>query len=85
MLDRLTGTPVAVFDAACTQLLANPLYDALMREHRGNERNAVWRNFLGSGSGVRHTPQSLLALKAAQVASCGPRPTATPRISESGA
>jgi hypothetical protein len=85
MLDRLTGTPVAVFDAACTQLLANPLYDALMGEHRGNERNAVWRNFLGSGSGVRHTPQSLLALKAAQVASCGPRPTAMPRISESGA
>jgi transcriptional regulator with XRE-family HTH domain len=68
MLDRLTGTSVAVFDAACTQLLAKPLYDALMGEHRGNERNAVWRNFLGSGSRVRHTPQSLLALKAAQVA-----------------
>jgi hypothetical protein len=28
----------------------------------------VWRNFLGSGSRVRHTPQSLLALNAAQVA-----------------
>ena len=68
MLDRLTGTPVAVFDAACTLLLANPLYEALMGEHRGNERNAVWRNFLGSGSRVRHTPESLLALKAAQVA-----------------
>ena len=63
MLDRLTGTPVAVFDAACMQLLANPLYDALMGEHRGNERNAVWRNFLGSCSRVRHTPESLLALK----------------------
>jgi transcriptional regulator with XRE-family HTH domain len=68
MLDRLTGTPVAVFDAACTLLLANPLYVALMGEHRGNDRNAVWRNFLGSGSRVRHTPESLLALKAAQVA-----------------
>jgi hypothetical protein len=68
MLDRLTGTPVAVFDAACTLLLANPLYEALMGEHRGNERNAVWRNFLGSGSRFRHTPESLLALKAAQVA-----------------
>jgi predicted metal-dependent enzyme (double-stranded beta helix superfamily)/DNA-binding XRE family transcriptional regulator len=67
MLDRLTGTPVAVFDAACTLLLANPLYEALMGEHRGNERNAVWRNFLGSGSRVRHTPESLRALKAAQV------------------
>jgi hypothetical protein len=39
-----------------------------MGEHRGNERNAVWRNFLGSGSRVRHTPESLLAIKAAQVA-----------------
>jgi DNA-binding XRE family transcriptional regulator len=68
MLDRLTGTPVAVFDAACTLLLANPLYEAVMGEHRGNERNAVWRNFLGSGSRVRHTPESLLALKARQVA-----------------
>lgn len=68
MLDRLTGTPVAVFDAACTLLLANPLYEALMGEHRGDERNAVWRNFLGSGSRVRHTPESLLALKTAQVA-----------------
>ncbi|MET0704203.1 MAG: helix-turn-helix transcriptional regulator [Mycobacterium sp.] len=68
MLDRLTGTPVAVFDAGCTQLLANPLYDAVMGVHRGNERNAVWRNFLGSGSRVRHTPGSLLALKTAQVA-----------------
>jgi len=28
----------------------------------------VWRNFLGSGSRVRHTPQSLHALKTAQVA-----------------
>jgi len=68
MLDRLTATPVAVFDAAFTQLLANPLYTALMGEHHGNERNAVWRNFLGSGSRVRHTPQSLHALKTAQVA-----------------
>jgi transcriptional regulator with XRE-family HTH domain len=68
MLDRLTGTPVAVFDAACTLLLANPLYEAVMGEHRGNERNAVWRNFLGSGSRVRHTPESLLALKGRQVA-----------------
>jgi transcriptional regulator with XRE-family HTH domain len=68
LLDRLTGTPVAVFDAACTQLLASPVYTALMGEHHGNERNALWRNFLGSGSRVRHTPQSLLALQTAQVA-----------------
>src|SRR3954451_14449456 len=58
MLDRLTGTPVAVSDAAWTLLLANPLYTALMGEYRGNDRNAVWRNFLGSGSRVRYTPQT---------------------------
>ncbi len=69
MLDRLTGTPVAVSDAAWTLLLANPLYTALMGERHGNERNAVWRNFLGSGNlRVRHTPQSLRALESAQVA-----------------
>ncbi|MFJ4622056.1 helix-turn-helix transcriptional regulator [Streptomyces sp. NPDC088812] len=68
MMDRLTGTPVAVFDAAWTQLLANPLYTALMGEWRGDDLNAVWRNFLGSGTRVRHTPESRGALRAAQVA-----------------
>ena len=68
MLDRLTGTPVAVSDAAWTLLLANPLYTALMGEYHGNERNAVWRNFLGSGSRFRHTPESQRALEAMQVA-----------------
>ncbi|MFI6335886.1 helix-turn-helix transcriptional regulator [Streptomyces sp. NPDC050535] len=68
MLDRLTGTPVAVSDAAWTLLLANPPYVALMGEYHGNERNAVWRNFLGSGSRVRHTPEGLRTLEATQVA-----------------
>jgi transcriptional regulator with XRE-family HTH domain len=68
MLDRLIGTPVAVSDATWTLLLANPLYTALMGEHHGNNRNAVWRNFLGSGSRVRHTPEGRRALEAAQVA-----------------
>lgn len=68
MLDRLTGTPVAVFDAAWTQLLANPLYTALMGEWHGDDLNAVWRNFLGIGTRVRHTPESRGALRAAQVA-----------------
>jgi transcriptional regulator with XRE-family HTH domain len=67
MLDRLTGTPVAVSDATWTLLLANPLYTALMGQPRGNDRNAVWRNFLGSGNRVRHTPESWRALEAAQV------------------
>ncbi len=68
MMDRLAGTPVAVFDAAWTQLLANPLYTALLGEWHGNDLNAVWRNFLGAGTRVRHTPESLGALRSAQVA-----------------
>ncbi|WP_314177917.1 helix-turn-helix transcriptional regulator [Streptomyces winkii] len=69
MLDRLTGTPVAVSDATWTLLLANPLYTALMGEMHGKERNAVWRNFLGRGTGrIRYTPQSRRALEAMQVA-----------------
>ncbi|MEV0294361.1 helix-turn-helix transcriptional regulator [Nocardia sp. NPDC050710] len=68
MLDRLTGTPVAVFDAAWTQLLANPLYTALIGEWDGNDLNAVWRNFLNPHSRIRHSPESKGALQAAQVA-----------------
>ncbi|WP_330174704.1 helix-turn-helix transcriptional regulator [Streptomyces sp. NBC_01498] len=68
MLDRLTNTPVVVFDAAWNQLLANPLYTALMGEWHGKDLNAVWRNFLGTGSRVRHTPESRGALQAHQAA-----------------
>jgi hypothetical protein len=68
MLDRLTGTPVAVSDATWTLLLANPLYTALMGEWHGKDRNAVWRAFLGSGSRVRYTPEGRRALEETQVA-----------------
>jgi transcriptional regulator with XRE-family HTH domain len=68
MLDRLAGTPVAVFDAAWTQLLANPLYTALMGEWHGDDLNAVWRNFVNPRSRVRHTPESRGALQVAHVA-----------------
>jgi transcriptional regulator with XRE-family HTH domain len=71
MLDRLTGTPVAVYDASWTLLLANPPYAALMGDPsgwRGNQRNGVWRNFLGPGTRARHTPESLRAFEAALVA-----------------
>ncbi|WP_030908136.1 helix-turn-helix transcriptional regulator [Streptomyces sp. NRRL F-5126] len=70
MLDRMTGTPVAVFDAAWTLLLANPLYSALMGDQsllRDNERNGVWRNFLGPAGRVRHTEESRRALQEAMV------------------
>jgi transcriptional regulator with XRE-family HTH domain len=71
MLGRLTGTPVAVYDAAWTLLVANAAYAALMGDvsgWRGHQRNGVWRNFLGPGSRVRHTPDERRAFEAALVA-----------------
>ncbi|MEV4175047.1 helix-turn-helix transcriptional regulator [Nonomuraea sp. NPDC049709] len=71
LLDRLSGTPVGVNDAAWTLLLANPMYAALMGDPsgwRGNERNGVWRNFVGLGSRVRHTPEERRAFEAGLVA-----------------
>lgn len=71
LLDRLTGTPVAVYDAAWTLLVANPPYAALMGDPsgwRGNERNGVWRNFAGPGGRARQTPESRRAFEAALVA-----------------
>ncbi|MFE9119924.1 helix-turn-helix transcriptional regulator [Streptomyces sp. NPDC007172] len=68
MLDRLSGTPVAVFDASWTLLLANPLHTALLGERRGRARNGVWRAFAGAPDDrVRHTSQSRLALETAVV------------------
>ncbi|WP_328608853.1 helix-turn-helix transcriptional regulator [Amycolatopsis sp. NBC_00345] len=71
LLDRLTGTPVAVYDASWTLLLANPPYAALMGDPsgwRGFERNSVWRQFAGPGSRARHTPESLARFHAGLVA-----------------
>ncbi|WP_433176064.1 helix-turn-helix transcriptional regulator [Actinoallomurus sp. CA-150999] len=71
MLDRLAGTPVAVYDASWTLLLANPPYAALMGDPsgwRGHQRNGVWRNFLGPGSRVRHTPEGRREFEAALAA-----------------
>ncbi|WP_030379107.1 MULTISPECIES: helix-turn-helix transcriptional regulator [unclassified Streptomyces] len=71
LLDRLAGTPAAVFDASWTLLFANPPYAALMGDPsgwRGNERNSVWRHFVGPGSRARHTPESLRAFERALVA-----------------
>ncbi|WP_238012438.1 helix-turn-helix transcriptional regulator [Dactylosporangium sp. AC04546] len=59
LLDRLAHTPVVVYDATWTLLLANAPFDALMGETsawRGIERNALWRNLLGPGTRVVHTP-----------------------------
>ncbi|SDR32334.1 helix-turn-helix transcriptional regulator [Thermostaphylospora chromogena] len=71
LLNRLADTPVAVYDATWTLLVANPPYAALMGDPsgwRGHERNAVWRNFLGLGDRVRQTPQSRHDLQSALVA-----------------
>ena len=71
LLDRLTGTPVAVYDASWTLLVANPPYAALMGDPsgwRGHERNAVWRQFVGPASRARYTPESRQALETALVA-----------------
>lgn len=60
LLDRLAGVPVVVYDAAWNLLVANAPYDALMGETsalRGNDRNGVWRNLVGSGSRTVQTAQ----------------------------
>jgi hypothetical protein len=70
LLDRMTGTPVAVYDAAWTLLLANPPWAALMGDPsgwRGHQRNFVWRRFLGPPSRARQTPEGKRALDAGVV------------------
>lgn len=60
LLDRLANTPVVVYDATWTLVLANAPYDALMGDTsawRGIERNAVWRNLLGPAGRTVHTPR----------------------------
>jgi transcriptional regulator with XRE-family HTH domain len=60
LLDRLSHTPVVVYDASWTLVLANAPYHALMGDTsawRGLDRNAVWRNVTGLPSRVVHTPR----------------------------
>ncbi|WP_432194056.1 helix-turn-helix transcriptional regulator [Streptomyces sp. bgisy027] len=71
LLDRLNGTPVGVYDATWTLLLANPHYAALMGDPsgwRGFERNGVWRAFLGPRGRARQTPRQRAAFEADLVA-----------------
>jgi transcriptional regulator with XRE-family HTH domain len=59
LLDRLASTPVAVFDATNTLIVANAPYVALMGDtsgQKGIERNTIWRHLVGPGSRARHTP-----------------------------
>jgi transcriptional regulator with XRE-family HTH domain len=60
LLDRLAHTPVVVYDATWTLVMANAPYDALMGDTtswHGIERNAIWRSLLGTTSRVVHTAQ----------------------------
>ena len=60
LLDRLAGVPVVVYDAAWNLIVANGPYDALMGETsalKGNDRNGVWRNVVGTGSRTVQTPE----------------------------
>ncbi|WP_212914632.1 helix-turn-helix transcriptional regulator [Streptomyces sp. TS71-3] len=71
VLDRLTTTPLAVYDASWTLLLANEPHKALMGDSsgwRGNQRNAVWRKLLGPPGRVRHSAGIRRVFEAALVA-----------------
>lgn len=71
LLDRLANTPVAVFDATWTLLVANPPYDAVLGPTtgwRGIERNSVWRNLVGADTRVVHTGSERADLAASLVA-----------------
>jgi transcriptional regulator with XRE-family HTH domain len=71
LLDRLAHTPVAVFDATWTLIVANAPYDALMgptTSWRGIERNSVWRHLVGPGSRAINTPEEQAEFEARLVA-----------------
>jgi transcriptional regulator with XRE-family HTH domain len=71
LLDRLANTPVAVFDATWTLIVANAPYDALMGQTtswRGIERNSVWRHLVGPGSRAVQTREEQTELDTRLVA-----------------
>lgn len=71
LLDRLSHTPVVVYDAASNLVVANAPYNALMGDTstwRGIERNNVWRHLIGPGTRAVHTPEEQAAFEAALVA-----------------
>lgn len=71
LLDRLSNTPVAVFDAAWNLVVANRPYDAVMGDTtswQGFERNAVWRNIAGHLGRTVLSPESRRDFEAGLVA-----------------
>jgi transcriptional regulator with XRE-family HTH domain len=60
LLDRLTGTPVSVHDAAWNLVVANPLWGALLTDPaglRGFSRNIAWRHFFDPFGAIEQTPE----------------------------
>ncbi|MCS5719722.1 helix-turn-helix transcriptional regulator [Herbiconiux sp. CPCC 205763] len=71
LLDRFANTPLAVYDAAMTLLVANAPYEALLgvnAKARGIERNAIWRNLVGPGTRTVMTAAEKAAFEAGIVA-----------------
>lgn len=70
LLDRLSGNPVAVYDAMWNLLVTNPAYEAISGASawRGIERNGVWRNLAGPGPVAVQTPGELAEQQAGLVA-----------------
>ncbi|HEY7049017.1 MAG TPA: helix-turn-helix transcriptional regulator [Jatrophihabitantaceae bacterium] len=60
ILDRLVDTPVAVFTASWDQVLANPMWQALLGDHEqrtGRDANLIWRFFAHDRSRIARTAQ----------------------------
>ncbi len=71
LLDQLSGTPVAVYDAAWNLLAWNHLWAALLGDPsavRGRDRNVLWRHFTGQPGRVSHTAESNAVFEASAVA-----------------
>jgi transcriptional regulator with XRE-family HTH domain len=70
LLDRLTGTPVSVYDAAWTLLFWNPMWAALCGDPsggHGRDRSLPWRLFTGGVGRIVHTPEQSVAFERAIV------------------
>jgi transcriptional regulator with XRE-family HTH domain len=71
VLDRLAGTPVAVYTAAWEQLLANPLWQALFGEASrpgGRDANLIWRFFVHGYSAIARSDADSARFAATMVA-----------------
>ncbi|GAA2656647.1 transcriptional regulator [Paractinoplanes durhamensis] len=66
LLDRMSGTPVSVHDAAWNLVTANDLYRALFGDP--SDRNVIRQYFVGGGfERVRHTPEQAASFESAMV------------------